>query len=432
MHKLLERLLQDHLEEGKVPAAQQDLLVAMNEAFEKVEEERQRLERSLEQSSRGLLAANAKLREDLEKHAKARRELQQQRLELLEINQRSPFPIAIRRVDRWLFLNQAWADCLGYPPSELVGRSILELMHPDDLESAMEAMRAADLGASRPPVIVRFKRKGEGDWVELEIHSVREVSFDGAPAALLAAVDVSERKRLQARIMSADRMISVGTLAAGVAHEINNPLSYVIGNLGFLAAELPKLAGFKDSELQEALTDVRTGAARVANIVRDLKTISRKEDQPFTAVNVEDALDSAANIARNEIRHKATVVKKYAKVPPVSGDEGKLGQLFLNLLVNAAQAMPDGAAHRNEISLTTGFNAEGSVVIEIRDTGCGIPEEIRRRIFDPFFTTKPVGVGTGLGLYLCQGIVRAHRGELELESEVGRGTVFRITIPWQR
>ncbi len=429
MHKLLQQQLESHLKSGEASPELRAFLEAVSRTYEKTDEERELLERSLALNSHELLGANARLREDLEKQALARSELERQRQELLEIIQRSPFPIAIRRVDRYVFLNQAWADCLGYASAELIGRSLLELMHPDDVQAAVEAMRAADLGASRPPTFVRFRKKSGSDFVELEVHAVRQISFEGAPSALLAAIDVTERKRLQAQIMSADRMVSVGTLAAGVAHEINNPLSYVIGNLSYLADHLAELPGFKDTELVKAFNDARQGAERVANIVRDLKTVSRKDEQPFAPVNVEDALDSAVNVARNEIRHRARIVRNYAKVPPVSGDAGKLGQLFLNLLVNAAQAMPDGAADRNEIRLITRRNAEGGVVVEIGDTGSGIPEEIRRRIFDPFFTTKPVGVGTGLGLYICQGIVRDHRGEMELESEVGRGTVFRITLP---
>jgi nitrogen-specific signal transduction histidine kinase len=246
-----------------------------------------------------------------------------------------------------------------------------------------------------------------------------------------------------------DRMASVGTLAAGVAHEINNPLAALMANVDFSAHLVSKLAqearaqtsevegkvttgvwrSMQLSELEESLRDAKECADRVRNIVRDLKIFSRSEEDKTNAVDVRSILESSLRMAWNEIRHRARLVKEYSNVPPVEGNEGRLGQVFLNLIMNAAQAIPEGQAHKNEIRVITKQNNHGQVVIEIHDTGPGIPENIISRIFDPFFTTKPIGEGTGLGLAICHRIVTSLGGQLTVESQVGKGTVFRAILP---
>jgi CheY-like chemotaxis protein len=162
--------------------------------------------------------------------------------------------------------------------------------------------------------------------------------------------------------------------------------------------------------------------------VRDVKLFSRPHKEERGAVDVRVVIESSIRMACNEIRHRAQLVKEYGEVPMVDSNEARLGQVVLNLLVNAAQAMPEGRASRNEIRVVTKTQS-GRVVIEVRDTGTGIPRETLPRIFDPFFTTKPVGVGTGLGLSLCRRMVTDLGGEIVVESEVGKGTVFRVTLP---
>ena len=166
------------------------------------------------------------------------------------------------------------------------------------------------------------------------------------------------------------------------------------------------------------------------NIVRDLRVFARGDEEQSGPVALRRVLDSSINIAWNEIRHRARLVKDYGDTPMVEGNESRLGQVFLNLLLNAAHAIPEGETERNEIRVSTRTDGRGYAVVEIRDTGAGIPAEIRDRIFDPFFTTKPAGEGTGLGLWICSGILSALGGEISVDSDIGRRAAsFRVTLP---
>jgi len=235
-----------------------------------------------------------------------------------------------------------------------------------------------------------------------------------------------------------ERMASLGTLAAGVAHEINNPLSYVLGSLDLGLRELhglrQLLQGHPNEELAHvsgavaALDSAREGAERVRNIVRDLMDFTRATPGVGDAVDVEAVLDATIRVAWNQIRHRARLVKRYSGISAVSGDEARLGQVFLNLIMNAAQAI-EGDPSVNEITVATSAR-HGSAVIEISDTGGGIQEQDLPRIFDPFFTTKVAGAGTGLGLAICRGIIAALGGEISVSSELGRGSSFSVALPF--
>jgi CheY-like chemotaxis protein/two-component sensor histidine kinase len=239
--------------------------------------------------------------------------------------------------------------------------------------------------------------------------------------------DLSEKKRLEAQLVLAERMASVGTLAAGVAHEINNPLAFVLSNLEFTIGELTRAGA--DGEVVRALEEAHNGADRVRAIVRDLKTFSRADDDAREPVDVRRVLQAAVGVAANELRHRARVAVDPGPVPPVLASEHRLGQVFLNLLINAAHAIPEGHPAEHVVRASTGTAEDGRAVVEISDTGSGIAPEILARIFDPFFTTKPVGVGTGLGLSICHGIVSALGGEIEVRTVVGAGTTFRVLLP---
>ena len=257
-----------------------------------------------------------------------------------------------------------------------------------------------------------------------------------------------EQTRMRQQLMISERMASCGMLAAGVAHEINNPLSVAISNLEFTVENMTTiLAEARSSEsgdrrdsgmdamwgriadLGDSLGDAREALARIRNIVRDVKVFSRAHDEITEPVDVRTALDSSSRMAWNEIRHRATLIKDYGDVPLVNANPSRLGQLLLNLIVNAAQAIPEGNATRNEIRLTTRTADDGRAIIEVRDTGSGISKENMERIFDPFFTTKPIGEGTGLGLSICHRIATELGGRIDVESEPNKGALFRVVLP---
>jgi signal transduction histidine kinase len=244
----------------------------------------------------------------------------------------------------------------------------------------------------------------------------------------------AERRKMQERLMISDRMASMGTLAAGVAHEINNPLASVMANLELAVQSVEELAGrLGDSAeldgIGEELQDAREGAERIRNIVRDLKIFSRSGEDRKGLVDVQRVLESATRMAWNEIRHRGRLVKNYSAAPLVEASEAQLGQLFLNLVVNAAQAIAEGDAENNEVRVSLSTDGAGRAVIEVADTGAGMSKEVQEQLFRPFFTTKPIGVGTGLGLAICHQIVDGLQGHMEFETELGRGTAFRVYLP---
>lgn len=309
------------------------------------------------------------------------------------------------------------------------GKWWLSHVHPSDRARVAEALQAViDGDGTAWSDEYRFER---GDGTAAHVLDRGFVTRDetGRGVRMTGSMqDVTAKKALEERLLIADRMASMGTLAAGVAHEINNPLSYVKGNLDFV---LEKLAHDKNvhPDLLLALEDARVGAMRVREIVRDLKMFSRADVEASGPVDVEPVVASSIAMAWNEIRHRAKLVRRSGAPPPVVATEARLGQVVLNLLVNAAQAIPEGATESNEIRVETGLAADGRVFIEVADTGPGISLDVKRRMFDPFFTTKAIGDGTGLGLAICHSIVTSLGGEIAVESEIGRGAVFRVLLP---
>jgi signal transduction histidine kinase len=261
----------------------------------------------------------------------------------------------------------------------------------------------------------------------------------------------------QDQLVQSEKMASIGQIAAGVAHEINNPIGFVLSNLGTLDSYLTSLFGLLEAYIeaeragsgQEAaldrvrvlrqnvnfdflrgdivalLAESRDGILRVKHIVQDLKDFSRGgADEVWEIVNVHDALDRTLNIVRNEVKYKARIETNYGSLPDIECLPSRLHQVFLNLIVNAGQAIEASGT----ITISTGASGN-EIWIRFEDTGCGIPKQHLNRIFEPFFTTKPVGQGTGLGLSVSYSIVQRHEGSIEVESEVGRGTRFTIHLP---
>jgi signal transduction histidine kinase len=234
---------------------------------------------------------------------------------------------------------------------------------------------------------------------------------------------------LVAELVATDRMASVGTLAGGVAHEINNPLAAVIANLELALDDIKGLDIPKGKqELLEELEDAREAAHRVRQIVRDLRLFSRAEEDRKDLIDVRDVLESALRMAWNEIRHRAKLVKAFDEVPLVDANEARLGQVFLNLVLNAAHAIGAGRAESNEIRVSTTFE-QGEVVVEVKDSGDGMTDEIKARIFEPFFSTKPAGVGRGLGLPISQRIIDEIGGRIEVKTRPGAGSSFTVRLP---
>jgi signal transduction histidine kinase/CheY-like chemotaxis protein len=277
--------------------------------------------------------------------------------------------------------------------------------------------------------------RSDGTTVPIDDSAAPVVDEDGKVlGAVLVFRDATERQQLQSNLLVADRMVSMGMLAAGVAHEVNNPLASVMANVEFAdrdVAELERRLGASTglTEIREALHDAREGSDRIRQIVRDLKVFSRSEEERRTLVDVRQVIESTLRLAWNEVRHRARLVKNYGKTPPVEASEARLGQAFLNLLINAAQAIPEGRADSNEIRITTSTDASGSALIEIEDTGEGMTPEVLGRLFQPFFTTKPVGTGTGLGLSLCRRILTDVGGTISIRSTLGSGTVVSVVVP---
>ncbi len=331
---------------------------------------------------------------------------------------------------RILTANPAAARLTGRSPEEVAGASIFSLVEPERGDEVQVPWRRL-LEEGRVTGVVDLRPPGEPTRT-VELSGVAHIQ---PRRHLLVLRDVTERTQMQARLALADRMSSVGTLAAGVAHELNNPLAYVVANLAFLDEALsPRRGGAAGgvanaAEVQEALREAREGAERMRVIVRDLHTFSRRDDEREGPVELASLLESCVNMAWNEIRHRAELVRDLAPVPPVSGSAARLGQVFLNLLVNAAQAIPEGHRDRNEIRLVARPGGDGRVAVEVRDTGGGIPPENLPRIFDPFFTTRMQRGGTGLGLFICHNIVSSLGGEIAVESQVGRGSTFRVLLP---
>jgi signal transduction histidine kinase/ActR/RegA family two-component response regulator len=240
-------------------------------------------------------------------------------------------------------------------------------------------------------------------------------------------------KEAREQLARSERLAVVGQLAAGVAHEINNPLAYVLSNLRFIREEMEALSRGRDEaalgELREALVESEKGSQRIQHIVRGLKAFSRVDEDTREPVDVREVVEGSLRMADHEIRHRCRLVKELGPVPLVEASEGRLGQVMLNLVLNAAQALDPVPGKNHEIRVVTRTSEEGEAIIEVHDTGCGIPEEHRARLFDPFFTTKPVGVGTGLGLSICHGIVSAVGGSIEVTSTVGVGSVFLVRLP---
>lgn len=393
-----------------------------------------------------------------------------------------PAALFVHQGDKLIYANAAAGRMLGVTRDELLAMSFWEIVPEAEQEVWLQRGQARLSGAEEPSVHEYVLVARDGTEHCCQCHAAL-IDYDGQPAVLLSATDISDLKRTeqalhrahdelemrvsqrtaelartQAQLLQSDKLASIGQLAAGVAHEINNPIGYVQSNLATLARYLedvfrafdayadieqrcaarPELAGelnavrdsadleFLAADIPQLLKQSAEGINRVRKIVADLKDFSRSDaSADWEWADLHACLESTLNIAHNELKYCAQVKREYGQLPPVRCLPSQLNQVFLNLLVNAGHAIerPPGT-----ITIRTGCRDE-QAWIEIRDTGKGMSAETQAKIFDPFFTTKPIGQGTGLGLSLAYGVIEKHHGRIEVESALGVGSVFRVVIP---
>jgi two-component system, NtrC family, sensor kinase len=355
-----------------------------------------------------------------------------------------------RRIRRF---NRALVDFTGSPPHDIVSADCYDLFRRAGLAVGAQEGESGELfhEASQRWFSLNTYQYGERRGEVIMLHDLTEIKL--VSEELTAAY--GELKETHSQLLQQEKMASIGQLAAGVAHEINNPIAFISSNLGTMVKYLERLEQFLEqqsaavaqtapeplqqelargrqklkvdyilNDAKNLLAESQDGSERVRSIVQNLKSFSRVDDTNRSYVDINDCLESTVTIAWNELKYKATLTRDYGELPPVKCLPQQLNQVFLNMLVNAAHAIET----QGEITVST-RSAGDQVLVSFRDTGCGIPEEIRSRIFEPFFTTKEVGKGTGLGLSISYDIIKKHNGSIEVESALGCGTTFTIRLP---
>lgn len=311
---------------------------------------------------------------------------------------------------------------------------VLDLMMPrfDGWQFRVE-QRGDPMLAATPVVVISASRSPTAAAIDADLYLTKPFDTDTLVNAIEGVLNARAKQCESAKIAQTERLAALGTVAAGLAHEINNPLTYLLLQLVRAVRLLPALATDDNrtriDPLESLLRSALEGAERIRGIMVGIRTFSRCDDAGLRPVDVRVPLDAALKLMMNEIRHRAQLVKSYIDPPLVMVNEGRLGQVFLNLITNAVQAIPEGDAHAHELRVSVTTDAAGDLVIEVSDTGTGIPRHLRDRIFEPYFSTKPVGQGTGLGLPISHSIIASFDGRITVESEVGRGTTFRIVLP---
>jgi PAS domain S-box-containing protein len=349
-----------------------------------------------------------------------------------ELIERAPEGIAIIRDGYIVYANTVLVATLGFARAQdLYEVPLTRLVASNDLAALEVRMKLlVENHLPQLPSQMYRGRRPDGTRFVVEASSV-PFEYEGKPSILTLIRDVTERRAIEARLVQADRLAALGTMAAGVAHEINNPLAYVMLNLDWIARKLSEGATDPASieGMKEMLREARGGASRVATIVHELRSFSRSDGEVRCALDLAETVRSAIRIASHEIQPRARVTTSFTPAPAVWANEGRVEQVVINLLLNAAQAMPEARAATNEIRVSVRDDGTGRAILEVADNADGIPPEIMPRIFDPFFTTKAPGRGTGLGLSICHGIVSSLGGQITVHSEAKEGTTFRVTLP---
>lgn len=336
--------------------------------------------------------------------------------------------------------NQAALDLLGLSEIQLRGEGTPDparsVVHEDGSVFSVETQpQAVAIATGRPVrnIVMGVYHPARHERVWLLTNADPQCDASGALAQVISTYsDITERRGFEARLAVSDRLAAMGTLAAGIAHEINNPLAYITANLAYADGELGDPASLSDAarlaEIRHAILEARDGADRVRNIVTEMRALAGG-DAPRRPISLTRVLELALGAIASEVRTRAKLTKQLADLPLVDADEARLGQVFINLLLNAADAITEGHPSQNEIAVVTSVDEGGRVIVEVRDSGVGIPPELHQRIFDPFFTSKPVGRGMGLGLAMCHHVITDLGGTISVESAPERGSVFRVTLP---
>ncbi len=361
----------------------------------------------------GRIVGVAGVTRDATEEDTARREAAELAIGMSHVVDALPDVVLVYRDEVLLHVNPVALSVLGRAEAELVGAPLGAVVRPDDLERLHQLRTGTLSGGSSEFLLDR----ADGNGVLLDVRDVA-VPWYGRPARLLVGRDITARRRAEAQLASTDRMAALGLLASGIAHEIKNPLTFVLNRV----AELEARAGGAD---RIALADIRDAAERIAVIVRDVSGFARPDDVEAPVADVEAVIDRALVLARSRLKGVKIKREKGARRPARVG-ERRLCQVVLNLVVNAAQAV--GNRTGGSVSISTGEEGR-TVVVRVRDNGPGVPEEFAARIFEPFVTTKEPGEGTGLGLWLSQSIVEGLGGRLVLENPGEPGACFALRLP---
>ena len=326
--------------------------------------------------------------------------------------------------------NAGLAALLNREPRVLEGRLLSELHLSATIgqQVVLAARGALDSGK-----VTRFELKSETTGRHFDCYAaVVEVIRNGPPMVCFAAIDTTDTHQFQTRLIDAERLATIGRLSAQIVHDLNNPVTYITSNLAMLGDELRSLTEGVPAEslefMRDAVSEAREGATRVVSLIREVLELARPARTVRGPARVREVVEGALRMSRGQILGRARVVTELEDLPAAAIDPSRLGQVVLNLLANAAQAIPEGSGSQNVITVR-GWSVQGKVFLEVKDTGCGISEAGQARLFQPFFTTKPAGVGNGLGLVSCREYVQDAGGRIDVESKVGVGSTFRLTLP---
>jgi two-component system, NtrC family, sensor kinase len=357
---------------------------------------------------------------------------------------------------RFTACNDLVARRMGTTPDELIGKTDFDFF-PQEMAEKFFSDEQALIQSGKPLLdceeIAYDKTRGMDRVILTSKMPLRDAQGN-LTGIVGTGFDITDRKAAEERLASMDRHESIGRLAAGVAHEINTPIQYLNDSVSFVREGVQELLEYIDTlraampqspdpdaeenveelrrDMPPALTRMAEGLSRIAEIVRSMKAFSRADQEEISAIDINSAIQNTLVVARSEYKLVADVETEFGELPKVTCHGGQINQVLLNLIVNAAHAIADvvgKTTERGKITVRTRAEDDG-VIIEIQDTGGGIPENIRSRIFDPFFTTKEVGRGSGQGLSIARSvIVKGHRGALHFTTEGGKGTTFIVRLP---